>query len=506
MYMRNAMKRIYGTIFKAAAFCLCFAFGCGTKQPQPEVEPPKVREPEARTCPGALPGMNIQVTTAIGESNSPFITWVGDAFAIAWWDLRGHFPQVRLLRVDRTGVNRSPAKKIPHRGAAKHQSLAWDGTELNLVFWDDGRVMSARLGSADEEPKVEAESGKMPAAGPWGAAVWVDAGKLMFRSDGMIELSKEGEVVVEPKPVVIARGGVENPQIAFNGKFYAVVWSNSVKGGREILLQRVSPKGRTLGGKVRVSATAGVSRKPVIVWSGSSFAVAWTNAAPSEQNPLDRYRVFFATIPEVGDMPTMTRQLEFQGSADQVALAATGKEFGLAWVGSRKPRGSAVYLQRIGMEGTPLEDTTEVTDGVPLTCGRPTLAWDGNGYGVAWHVDRSQTGSEVFFAYVECGEEVQIKEPEPAEPKAEPDAGAEPVAPVPTDEPPKLKDVFGEKEPADKAEDKKVEDKKAKDKKPEDKKKKDKKTKDKKKKDKKTKDKKKKDKKSKKKKDTKKEK
>jgi hypothetical protein len=449
------MKQIDKISTLMTACIAAWALGCGTKQPPPEVKPPEIAVPEAGTCPGALPGINIQVTGAIGESNAPVISWVGEAFAVAWWDLRGQFPQVRVLRIDREGVNRSPAMKIANKGAARDQSLAWDGAELNLLFMDEGRVMSARLGTADEGPKPMAESGGMPAAGPWGSAVWVDVGKLMFRSDGMIKFSQEGEVEVEPEPVVIARGGIEDPQMAFNGKFYAVAWSNSVKGGREILLQRVSPKGRKLGGQVKVSATAGISRKPVIVLSGNGFALAWTNAAPVDQNPLDRYRVFFAIVPEVGDAPTMTRQLSFQGSADQVALAATGKEFALAWVGSRKPMGSAIYFQRIGLDGTPLDDTTEVTDGVPLTCGRPSLAWDGNGYGVVWHDDRAQTGSEVFFAYVECGEEVPVIATEPPKPEVEPDAGAEAAtSPEQSSEPPALKDVFDKEGSAEKPTDK----------------------------------------------------
>ncbi|MCP4679770.1 MAG: hypothetical protein GY854_30625 [Deltaproteobacteria bacterium] len=435
--MRRASCMIWAIIIGAAAL------GCGgTKQPATQVAPPELVLPDARTCPGALPGENIQVTTAIGESNSPVISWTKDAFAIAWWDLRGRFPEVRTVRVDREGVNRSPAKRIPNKGSARDQSLAWDGQEVHLVFSDDGRVMSARLGLENEQPVVLAESGKMPAAGAWGAAIWENGGRLYFRCDSMKQDDANEEA---PDPVVIATGGIENPQMAFNGEFFAVVWSASAKGGREIRMQRVSPDGRKLGGPVRVSATAGTSRKPVIAWAGSTFAVSWTNAAPADQNPRDRFRVFFAIVPDVGDAPTMTRQLKFQGSADQVALAATGKEFGLAWVGSKKPVGSAVFLQRIGLDGKVLGDTTEVTDGVPLTCGRPSLAWDGSGYGVTWHDDRAKTGAEVFFSYVECGEEL----PEPAAPAPEPTAAPADAGPgekaSPAGEPPALKEAFSEK-------------------------------------------------------------
>ena len=122
----------------------------------------------------------------------------------------------------------------------------------------------------------------------------------------------------------------------------------------------------------------------------------------------------------------MTRRLDFGGSADQVALAATGREFGLAWVGSRKPRGTAVYLQRIGLDGAALEPAIEVTDGVPLTCGRPDIVWAGDGYAIVWHDDRAQTGSEVFFSFVECGEEPALVTPvNPEDSLSEPDAGAD---------------------------------------------------------------------------------
>lgn len=447
------MKKTYEISAVSALCWIVWAAGCGTGQPKAEVQPPELTPPAEGTCPGAMPGMNVQVTGAIGESNAPVITWTGEAFAVSWWDLRGQYPEVRLLRIDRDGVNRSPAARIPNKEAARDQSMAWDGKELHLVFRDGNRIMSARLGTADEEPKVLTENGNMAAAGPWGAAVWVDAGKLMFQSDGMIKLSDDGEVEEAPAPVVIARGGIEDPQIAFNGKFYAVAWSKSVRGGREIALQRVSPKGRKLGGLVKVSATAGVSRKPVIVWTQETFAMSWTNAAPVEQNPQDNYRVFFALVPEVGDTPSMTRQLEFQGSADQVALASTGKEFAMAWVGSRKPMGSAIYFQRIGLDGKPLDSTTEVTDGVPMACGRPSVAWDGDGYGVAWHDDRAQTGSEVFFAYIECGEEVPLVE-QPG-PQAAPDAGPPPAAESQvSNEPPVLKDVFSDKDAQEKPNDK----------------------------------------------------
>ena len=381
-----------------------FVCGCGTRMPEEVPVPPPLTLPEAGSCPGALPGANIQVSSAIGESNAPVLTWTGNGFTIAWWDLRGRFPEVRTVQMNRDGTVRHPEQRIPYEGAARDHSIAFDGRETHLVFVDGEKVVSHKMGKRGTV-KTVAQGGKMPAAGAFGAVVWVSEGNLWFVSDAMIVAKTKTAKEVGPTRVVVARGGIETPQMVFNGRFFGIVWSSSVKGGREIRFQRVSPRGRLLGSTVQVSREEGVSRKPAIALSGGNFAVAWTHSAPEKDNPDERFRVYLAVIPEVGDQPLMTRQLSFRGSADEVALAATGQEFGLSWVGSRHPRGSAVYFGRMGLDGEPIDSTIEVTDGVPLTCGRPSLVWDGSGYGVVWHDDRARTGSEVFFSYIECGEE-----------------------------------------------------------------------------------------------------
>lgn len=436
------------------------AWGCGTRVSTEKPKPPPLFSPEAGICPGALPGANIQVSSALGESNAPVIAWTGNEFAIAWWDLRGSYPEVRSVQLDRSGKVSSPEKRLLYDGSARDPSFTFDGEELHLVFVDGERVLSHRVGK-DQKPRSLDDRGKMPAAGAFGAAVWVAEGNLWFVSDAMMSPPESGRRKQLPGKTVIATGGIETPEMVFNGRFYGVVWSASVPGGREIRFQRVSPKGQLLGETVRVSREAGTSRNPTIAVSMGDFAVAWTHAATTEDNPGDRFRIYFAVIPEVGDKPIMTRQLQFRGSADQVALAATGKEFGLSWVGSREPMGSAVYFGRMGLDGEPLEEIIEVTDGVPLTCGRPDLVWDGEGYGVVWHDDRARTGSEVFFAYIECGQETTALDftnlgEDGVSATDSPDAGSSPgpvTLPPPTDKKPdgsrkdslpELKEVFDE--------------------------------------------------------------
>jgi hypothetical protein len=424
-------------VWIAFTFALVVAlfWGCGAKQKISEPKAPKPFLPGTGTCPGALPGENIQVTVAMGESNFPEVTWTGKRFDITWWDLRTPSPSVYTVGMNREGYEVSPLVRLSGEGSAKQHSLVSDGKETHVVWKEEAQIYSIRLNGGDSEPRLLAVTGSDPAAGPWGSAAFVDEGLLYFRCDGMIDLDTGAPL----DPVPVASGGIENPRIAYNGIYFAIVWSESSVGGRNIVMQRVSPKGEKLGSQVKVSAVAGQSRKPNIAWANKNFAIAWTNAAPDTQNPRDRYRIFFAVVPEVGDRPISTRQLKFAGSADQVAVAATGEEYGLAWVGSKKNGGSAIYLQRIDLKGEPVEETIEVTDGIPFVCSNPSITWDGQGYGVVWHDDRGQVDTEIYMSYVACGEEVKKSAAPSKTPSAE-----KPVeeAPETTDGLPGLKEAF----------------------------------------------------------------
>jgi len=390
---------------RLAAICVSATVGavsCGPVRDLPEETAPQPAVVDASACIDPAPGINHRMTKALGESNSPVITWANEAFAISWWDMRGRYPSVHVTRVDPMGTRRSPERMLPHEGVSRDQTIAADSEEAHLVWMDEGAVMSKRIG-LEEKPAVKiAVKSDAAAAGPWGAVAWTSKGNLLFRCDGMLPAPDRDGDREEPMPVLIHQGGIEDPAVAWSGKHYAVVWSSSVKGGRQIMMQRVSNKGTLLGDKVKVSATAGISRKPVVVWTGREFAVSWTNAAPADQNPRDRYRIFFALLPALGGGPRLTRQLEFNGSADEVALESTGSEFGVAWVGSKEPMGSAVYFGRLSADGKPVGKIVRVSDDKPLTCGRPAIAWGGGGFGIVWHDDREAAGSEIFFSFLTC--------------------------------------------------------------------------------------------------------
>jgi hypothetical protein len=411
------MERFYSVFVWTLLFVACGAIGCGSKQPTKDGYQPKVTLPEARACPDLVAGQNVQMSTSIVESNAPVIFPTGDKFVVAWNDLHGRSSDVFMVRIDKKGVVQGISQKLANTGKAQNQTLTGDGEDTVLVWNDSDLVKSVRFGTHGEKPRTISQSGIMPAAGPWGAVAWVEKGTLLFISDGMKPSSKKGSA--DPVPVAVASGRIEDLQIAYNGSFYALVWSSPMKNGRQIRLQRVSPDGKKLGALVRVSSLAGISENPVVVWDGNRFVVAWINGTPSSQNSNNNYRIFIAVVPDMGDMPTLTRRMEFVSSENSVGLAATGKEYAITWVSQINKVTSSVYLQRLNLAGNPIGTVVEVTDSAPTICGSPRLAWTGDGYGVVWHDDRTQTGTEVYFAFVGCTAAIDAK------------SSSEPVDPTP---------------------------------------------------------------------------
>jgi hypothetical protein len=334
------------------------------------------------------------------ESNAPIIAPTGDTFVVAWKDLHGTSSDVFMVRIDKKGAVQGAARKLANQGKARNRTLTSNGNDAVLVWSDLNGVKSARFGAPDEKPKTLSQNGVTPASGPWGAVAWVENGTLLFLSKGMEPVSKKGSN--RPSPAKITSGSMEGIRLAYNGSHYVLVWSTPTPSGRQIRLQRISPTGKKLGAEVHVSSLVGISQNPVVVWDRSNFVVAWTHATSSNQHASTDYFVFIAVVPNEGDAPLWTRRMEFVSSDDEVGLTATGKEIALVWVSQLNPISTSVFLQRLNSTGNQIGTVIEVTDQAPTTCGSPKLAWIGDGYGIVWHDDRTQVGSEVYFAFVGC--------------------------------------------------------------------------------------------------------
>ncbi|MBN2803125.1 MAG: hypothetical protein JXR91_08520 [Deltaproteobacteria bacterium] len=389
-------------MFKKISLISILLLSCSAQKGAKLPPPPQRIIPEAGICQNPKAGKNIRITKTMADSYNPEIIFTGRDILISWIDGFGRFPAIKTVRIDKNGIPRSIAKVLPHKATCKDQKFAVDENSVYGGWIEESKAVTADIGKPDVKTVSRGSEVDSVAVGPYGALVFTDHGKLYFRCDGMLPLPNRKGVIVEPEPLLVSTGGIESPAIAWTGEFFAIVWSESVSKGRRIVLQRVTNNGNLFGPKVAVSRTSGISKSPQITFNEKEFAIAWTTSFTNEMEDNDRYKVFFAIVKKDGISPLLTRQLDFKGSAEQVSLATSGKEYALAWVGSKKPAGSAVYFKRIDEKGKSLSETIKVTDDEPAACGKPSIAWTENGYGITWDDSRFFEGLEIFFSFMEC--------------------------------------------------------------------------------------------------------
>jgi hypothetical protein len=391
------MSRVVFLVFALFSLAAC-SKNKGTTLPPPPV-PTKL---SGSTCPAPVASVNTQVSNTSGDASNPVVYPRERGFYVAWWDWFGTNPMISGVQVDDAGLPTSEVTYFPGEGKCVDPSIAGDGDAVYLAWLDGSTARQVTVGRNDSAPLRFGATVSSAVVGPYGAVIWEERGGLYFRGDGRpAQVDRDGKRV-EPAPMPIAAGGIQSPDVVWTGEFYAVVWSSAISGGRDILLQRLTNDGRRLGPLVKVSGVSGHNNRPTIVWTGVDLVVAWTNAAPAEENPDGNYRIFLSIIARDGIRPTMTRQLEFNGSADVVSMTTTGGELAIAWVGTREPAGSAVYFRRLDLAGNLIGEQIRISDDKPVAVGKPDITFREGGYAVVWHDARDFAGSEIFFSFLAC--------------------------------------------------------------------------------------------------------
>lgn len=119
-----------------------------------------------------------------------------------------------------------------------------------------------------------------------------------------------------------AAGNQSFPGAASDGRQFLVVWKDSRMGGA-IFGSRVSPAGQVLdlGGLLISEAPGTGSADPSIVWTGSEYAVAWTDSTSS---------IRMSRVTSDGTVVERAKKLGPNG-ATSVRIVSTGRTLLLAW-------------------------------------------------------------------------------------------------------------------------------------------------------------------------------
>jgi hypothetical protein len=210
----------------------------------------------------------------------------------------------------------------------------------------------------------------------------------------------------------------EHPTLAWNDTQWAVVWSRSESGSSDLHFRWLSGDGGTLGGDVQVTSAVGVSNEPYLTWTGTEYGVAWNDARDGNRE------IYFARLTTAGAKPSGFSDQRLTATSACVSsrpsVAWTGTEFGVAWyeVCPSAPADSGdIYFTRVtaaGAEVPGAERGVVVHSGVSSW---PRIVWNGTGYGMVWLDDRDGGSfDQLYFARlntdgVVIGSTVQLTTP-----------------------------------------------------------------------------------------------
>jgi hypothetical protein len=169
-----------------------------------------------------------------------------------------------------------------------------------------------------------------------------------------------------------------SPSLAWNGDGYGVVWVDLREGQMELYFARLSREGVRQGNEVRLTTAESLQLAPHLVWNGREYAVTWTEAGD------ESLEVYLARLSPAGaslGTPVRLSSSAEYGFASRAAW--NGREYGVAWYSFRPGAAMGLRFARVAATGERIGAERAVLDGLFAT-GALDLAWNGSEYGLAW--------------------------------------------------------------------------------------------------------------------------
>ncbi len=409
---------------------------------------------------GTKLGGDVRVTNDAASSRSPDVAWTGTEYGVAWSDSRDGNAEIYVVRLDASGAPVGAESRVTSDAAESAEpSLAWSGTEYGLA-WHDRRDTAAEVYFARLSALGAKIGGDVPVTADDGAdstapaVVWNGGGFGVAWTDArpaaagvyLARLDAGGTVLGTETQVSGGAVPASAPSLAWTGGEYGVAWHDAGTGTEQVYFNRVDASG-VAGAEQRLEADAARSTEPSLVWTGSAYAVTWVDERDGngelyfvdlrccDDHDLDGYTVCAGDtndgdgavfpgaaeicdgrdndangIPDDGcDRTCETpdtlggEELIGDGPADAIrpSVAWSGLEYAVAWVDDRDGN-DEIYFVRFDRLGHRPVPETRITNDASASSS-PSLVWTGTEYGVAWIDQRgSVTGGQVYFARIDA--------------------------------------------------------------------------------------------------------
>lgn len=309
-----------------------------------------------------------------GASESPKVVAAGSDFWLAWEnypDGENYF-EVFMHKAD-DNVGSKIVYRITTNGRVQYQnrlpSLCWNGSNFGLAW-----VMEVHN---SENPEV-----------------------ILFKKIWFRKVSTSGSAYGDPVQITSSESAyAEYPSIVWNSSGYGLAWQDNRSGNYEIYFARLNATGDIIyGSEIRVTNATGDAKHPVLVWNGSSYALAWND------NRTGRNQIYLALINEAGSKTSSDIQISASPQdAIYPSLAWAGDKWALAWHDNRDNNDGKddVFMTYASISGSKLDADHQISssDTENWSPG-PCLVWNGTKCVLVYNENEGENLSgKIIFCY-----------------------------------------------------------------------------------------------------------
>ncbi len=286
---------------------------------------------------GTLTGSNVWLGNTIHSggttSSSPHITWGSTDFAIVWMEDDSDF-QTYFNRFD---IDGSALASASEQEQGRWPILAWSGSEYGMT-WTYGATSTAatrfKILSEDGTERTTWSTVDGGSGNNYEAKVaWTGSEYGVFWKHGasasdihFIRVTTTGSTSPSVIFAVDTTGESMQPRPTWSGSEFGLGWSDDRHGSHQPYFERLGPTGTVIGTELRVSLHGGTGYLDSLVWTGSEYAVAWT------ESTTGLFRGYFNTIGPTGTISGTEMTLTGTTSnALGIFMIWTGSEIGLVY-------------------------------------------------------------------------------------------------------------------------------------------------------------------------------
>jgi hypothetical protein len=282
------------------------------------------------------------------------MVWNGSRVGLSWTDGRGGSSQIYFVRTLASGSKDSTETQISSTTtSATSSSIAWSGSEFG-VSWN---------GTTGSNTEVY-----------------------------FARIDEAGTKIGSDVAVSSGTGNSYNSSLTWSGSEWGVAWTDVRTGNQQIFFNRIAGDGTVLGTDTRISTDVGTCRQATLAWTGSEYGLAWIDYR------LGYADIYLARLDASGAIVgTDVRVTAGAGASSFPELVWASSQLHLAWADDRDGN-EEIYYVRLDPTGVPTSPELRVTN-APYSSTLPAMSWTGSEMALTWRDSRTSP-SQIYINYL----------------------------------------------------------------------------------------------------------